>query len=316
MAVIRAAGLPGVRRLVAGSWSPSAGLATTVMGLRFRTPFGLAAGFDKNAEAVAGLGALGFGHVEVGTVTPKAQPGNPSPRLFRLPEDKGLINRMGFNNDGVAQMASRLRSIRTLADRPIVGVNIGKNRVTPAEEATADYAYVAREIASLADYLVVNVSSPNTPGLRALGDVRQLEPLVEAVIAEAGSTPVLVKVSPDAADEELREVAEFVASSNLAGLVATNTTVRREGLVTPVETVKRMGEGGVSGTPLASRSLEVLGLVRGSVGDKTVISVGGVMTGTDVQARLDAGADLVQAYTAFVYRGPFLARHIDREMAA
>jgi Dihydroorotate dehydrogenase len=213
-------------------------------------------------------------------------------------------------------MASRLRSIRTLADRPIVGVNIGKNRVTPAEEATADYAYVAREIASLADYLVVNVSSPNTPGLRALGDVRQLEPLVEAVIAEAGSTPVLVKVSPDAADEELREVAEFVASSNLAGLVATNTTVRREGLVTPVETVKRMGEGGVSGTPLASRSLEVLGLVRGSVGDKTVISVGGVMTGTDVQARLDAGADLVQAYTAFVYRGPFLARHIDREMAA
>ncbi len=316
MAVIRAAGLPGVRRLVAGSWSPSAGLATTVMGLRFRTPFGLAAGFDKNAVAVAGLGALGFGHVEVGTVTPKAQPGNPSPRLFRLPEDKGLINRMGFNNDGVAQMASRLRSIRTLADRPIVGVNIGKNRVTAAEEATADYAYVAREIASLADYLVVNVSSPNTPGLRALGDVRQLEPLVEAVIAEAGSTPVLVKVSPDAADEELREVAEFVASSNLAGLVATNTTVRREGLVTPMETVKRMGEGGVSGTPLASRSLEVLGLVRGSVGDKTVISVGGVMTGTDVQARLDAGADLVQAYTAFVYRGPFLARHIDREMAA
>ena len=316
MAVIRAAGLPGVRRLVAGGWSPSPRSATTVMGLRFRTPFGLAAGFDKNAVAVAGLGALGFGHVEVGTVTPQAQPGNPSPRLFRLPEDKGLINRMGFNNDGVAQMASRLRSIRTLADRPIVGVNIGKNRVTPAEEATADYAYVARGIAPLADYLVVNVSSPNTPGLRALGDVRQLEPLVEAVIAEAGSTPVLVKVSPDAADEELREVAEFVASSDLAGLVATNTTVRREGLVTPAETVKRMGEGGVSGTPLASRSLEVLGLVRGAVGDKTVISVGGVMTGTDVQARLDAGADLVQAYTAFVYRGPFLARHIDREMAA
>ncbi len=316
MAVIRAAGLPGVRRLVAGGWSPSARSATTVMGLRFRTPFGLAAGFDKNAVAVAGLGALGFGHVEVGTVTPKAQPGNPAPRLFRLPEDKGLINRMGFNNDGVAQMASRLRSIRTLADRPIVGVNIGKNRMTPAEEATADYVYVAREIASLADYLVVNVSSPNTPGLRALGDVRQLEPLVEAVIAEAGSTPVLVKVSPDAADEELREVAEFVASSNLAGLVATNTTVRREGLLTPAETVKRMGEGGVSGSPLASRSLEVLGMVRGAVGDKCVISVGGVMTGSDVQARLDAGADLVQAYTAFVYRGPFLARHIDREMAA
>lgn len=316
MAVIRAAGLPGVRGLVAGGWSPSPRSATTVMGLRFRTPFGLAAGFDKNAVAVAGLGALGFGHVEVGTVTPKAQPGNPAPRLFRLPQDKGLINRMGFNNDGVAQMAVRLRQIRTREDRPIVGVNIGKNRATPAEEATADYVHVAREIADLADYLVVNVSSPNTPGLRALGDVRQLEPLVEAVIAEAGPTPVLVKVSPDAADEELRDVAEFVASSRLAGLVATNTTVRREGLVTPRESVARMGEGGVSGAPLARRSEEVLGLVRDKVGNKCVISVGGVMTGADVRARLDAGADLVQAYTAFVYRGPLLARHIDREMAA
>lgn len=316
MTVIRAAGLPGVRGLVAGGWSPSPRSATTVMGLRFRTPFGLAAGFDKNAVAVAGLGALGFGHVEVGTVTPKAQPGNPAPRLFRLPQDKGLINRMGFNNDGVAQMAVRLRQIRTREDRPIVGVNIGKNRATPAEEATADYVHVAREIADLADYLVVNVSSPNTPGLRALGDVRQLEPLVEAVIAEAGPTPVLVKVSPDAADEELRDVAEFVASSRLAGLVATNTTVRREGLVTPRESVARMGEGGVSGAPLARRSEEVLGLVRDKVGNKCVISVGGVMTGADVRARLDAGADLVQAYTAFVYRGPLLARHIDREMAA
>ena len=315
MAVIRVAGLPGVRRLVAGGWSPSPSSATSVMGLRFRTPFGLAAGFDKNAVAVAGLGALGFGHVEVGTVTPKAQPGNPSPRLFRLPKDRGLINRMGFNNDGVTRMASRLRAIRALPDRPVVGVNIGKNRATPAEEATADYVQVARETAELADYLVVNVSSPNTPGLRALGDIRQLEPLVEAVITEAGSTPVLVKVSPDAADEELRDVAEFVASSRLAGLVATNTTVRREGLVTPAASVAGMGEGGVSGAPLASRSLEVLHLVRDAVGEKCVISVGGVMTGDDVRARLDAGADLVQAYTAFVYRGPLLARHIDREMA-
>ena len=316
MTVIRAAGLPGLRCLVAGACAPSPSSATTVMGLRFRTPFGLAAGFDKNAVAVAGLGALGFGHVEVGTVTPRAQPGNPSPRLFRLPEDQGLINRMGFNNDGVAHMASLLRTIRTLQDRPVVGVNIGKNRATPPEEATSDYVHVAREISALADYLVVNVSSPNTPGLRALGDMRQLEPLVEAVIAEAGSTPVLVKVSPDAADEELREVAEFVSSSGLAGLVATNTTVRRDGLVTSAEKVAQMGEGGVSGAPLASRSLEVLHLVREAVGDKCVISVGGVMTGGDVRARLDAGADLVQAYTAFVYRGPLLARHIDREMAA
>ena len=305
--VIRAAGLPGVRRLVAGGWAPSPQSAWTV--------FGLAAGFDKNAVAVAGLGALGFGHVEVGTVTPRAQSGNPAPRLFRLPQDQGLINRMGFNNDGVAQMASRLRAIRRLSDRPVIGVNIGKNRVTLAEEATADYVHVARELAGLADFLVINVSSPNTPGLRALGDVRQLEPLVEAVIEEAGATPVLVKVSPDAADEELREVAEFVASSRLAGLVATNTTVRREGLATPAVSVARMGEGGVSGAPLASRSLEVLDLVRDTVGKKCIISVGGVMTGGDVRARLDAGADLVQAYTAFVYRGPLLARHIEREMA-
>lgn len=315
IAVIRAAGLPGVRQVIRSSWAPAADSATTVMGLRFRTPFGLAAGFDKNAVAVAGLGALGFGHVEVGTVTPRAQPGNPAPRLFRLPADKGLINRMGFNNAGVSQMASRLRAVRRLPDRPVVGVNIGKNRATPPEDAAADYAHVARDIAALADYLVVNVSSPNTPGLRALGDIRQLEPLVEAVIAEAGSTPVLVKVSPDAADEELREVADFVASSRLAGLVATNTTVRREGLVTSASAVATMGEGGVSGVPLAPRSLEVLSLVRDSLRDKCLISVGGVLTGADVQSRLDAGADLVQAYTAFVYRGPFLARHIDREMA-
>jgi dihydroorotate dehydrogenase len=313
MAVIRAAGLPGLRSLV-GGWQPSAQSETTVMGLSFRTPFGLAAGFDKDAVAVAGLGALGFGHVEVGTVTPRAQPGNPTPRLFRLPDDQALINRMGFNNSGALAMARRLQAIRHLPGRPVVGVNIGKNRVTPAEEAASDYAEVTRVVAGLADYLVVNVSSPNTPGLRALGDVTQLEPLVGAVLAEAGATPVLVKVSPDAADEELHDVARFVADSPLAGLVATNTTVQREGLKTPAGAVAAMGEGGVSGRPLAERSLDVLEMTRDLIGEKCLISVGGVMTGQDVNTRLSAGADLVQAYTAFVYRGPLLARHIDREM--
>ena len=315
MAVIRAAGLPGLRSLV-GGWQPSAQSDTTVMGLSFRTPFGLAAGFDKDAVAVAGLGALGFGHVEVGTVTPRAQPGNPAPRLFRLTDDQALINRMGFNNSGALQMARRLQAIRNLPGRPVVGVNIGKNRVTPAEEAASDYAEVTRVVAGLADYLVVNVSSPNTPGLRALGDVAQLEPLVGAVLAEAGATPVLVKVSPDAADEELHDVARFVGDSPLAGLVATNTTVRREGLKTSAGAVAAIGEGGVSGRPLAERSLEVLGMTRDIIGEKCLISVGGVMTGQDVNTRLSAGADLVQAYTAFVYRGPLLARHIDREMYA
>ena len=313
MAVIRTAGLPGLRSLV-GGWQPSAQSETTVMGLSFRTPFGLAAGFDKDAVAVAGLGALGFGHVEVGTVTPRAQPGNPAPRLFRLPDDQALINRMGFNNSGALAMARRLQAILNLPGRPVVGVNIGKNRVTPAEEAASDYAEVTRVVAGLADYLVVNVSSPNTPGLRALGDVTQLEPLVGAVLAEAGATPVLVKVSPDAADEELHDVARFVADSPLAGLVATNTTVQPEGLKTPAGAVAAMGEGGVSGRPLAKRSLDVLEKTRDVIGEKCLISVGGVMTGQDVNTRLSAGADLVQAYTAFVYRGPLLARHIDREM--
>ena len=317
MAVIRLLGLPGIRALMASTMPRDVRLERSLMGLTFRTPFGLAAGFDKDAEALAGLGALGFGHVEVGTVTPKAQPGNPQPRLFRLPDDQALINRMGFNNHGMEAMAKRLRAARRVSTRPIIGVNIGKNRDTSLEAAAEDYATLAAGLGHLADYLVINVSSPNTPGLRALQDPAALTPLIEAVRLEAPTTPTLVKVSPDSPDEEIRDIATLVREADLAGIVATNTTVSREALRTPGSRVQAMGAGGVSGAPLASRSLEVLQLVRDALGEgRVLISVGGVLTGADVATRLEAGADLVQAYTAFVYRGPLLAKHISRELLA
>ena len=315
MAVIKALGSPGIRNLVGRGNPDDPALRLRVMGIDFPTPFGLAAGFDKNAEAIAGLGALGFGHVEVGTVTPRPQPGNPRPRLFRLPADRGLINRMGFNNRGVEAMAGRLRAARDFADRPVIGVNIGKNRDTSMESAIDDYRILASRLSSLADYLVINVSSPNTPGLRALQDPSALLPLIDAVSAEAGPTPVLVKISPDSPNDEIRDIATLVRQTSLAGLVATNTTVSREGLVTEESRVAAMGAGGVSGHPLATRSLEALSVAREALGDSLcLISVGGVSTGADVWQRLQAGADLVQAYTSFVYRGPLLARHISKEL--
>lgn len=315
MAVIRALGLPGIRDVVAAGNPHNPRLHTRVMGIDFPSPFGLAAGFDKDAEAIAGLGALGFGHVEVGTVTPRAQPGNPRPRLFRLPDDQALINRMGFNNHGLADMVDRLQRVARSNSRPIIGVNIGKNRDTSLEDARADYAKLAGALADYADYLVVNVSSPNTPGLRALQDPESLRPILESVRSAAGQTPVLVKVSPDSPDEEIRDIATLVTEVGAAGLVATNTTVSRDGLATPSSRLEQMGAGGVSGRPLAARSLEVLSVAREALGPSPcVISVGGVSTGAEVWQRLNAGANLVQAYTAFVYRGPLLARHISREL--
>ena len=315
MAVIKALGAPGIRQLVAQSIPADARLRRRVMGLDFSSPFGLAAGFDKDAEAIAGMAALGFGHVEVGTVTPRPQPGNPTPRLFRLPGDQALINRMGFNNRGLEAMAARLRAARQLSHRPVIGVNIGKNRDTAASDAARDYEILAAGLGDLADYLVINVSSPNTPGLRALQDPEALTPLIEAVVGAAPDTPTLVKVSPDSPDEEIRDIAALVTEHRLAGIVATNTTVSRDGLVTAPERVEAMGAGGLSGAPLLQRSEEALEVVRDALGEgPCVISVGGVMTGEDVARRLRAGADLVQAYTAFVYRGPFLPRKINREL--
>lgn len=315
MAALHLFQTPPIRHILSGITRPDPTLSTRVMGIDFPTPFGVAAGFDKNGEVVQALGALGFGHVEVGTVTPKPQPGNPTPRLFRLPKDHALINRMGFNNAGVEPLARRLETLRARTTQPVVGVNIGKNKVTPLENAVDDYRVAAARLAHLADYLVINVSSPNTPGLRALQDPSELQGIIDAVKAESGLTPVLVKISPDSPNEEIRDICQLVTHSGLAGVVATNTTVSREGLVSDSSDVAQAGAGGLSGSPLATRSRDVLAVVREALGDDlAVISVGGVSTGADVARRLSDGANLVQAYTSFVYRGPMLAHHVNREL--
>jgi dihydroorotate dehydrogenase len=284
--------------------------------MSFPTPFGIAAGFDKNVVGVKGLAALGFGHIEIGTVTALPQPGNPKPRLFRLIPDRAVVNRMGFNNEGAQAAARRLEKLRRRERDVIVGVNIGKSRVVDVADATADYVRSATLLAPLADYLVVNVSSPNTPGLRGLQAVETLRPLLTAVKDAAGPTPLLVKIAPDLPDDEIVAISQLAVDQQLAGIIATNTTISREGLSTDPAVVAAAGEGGLSGAPLKARSLAVLGLVRASVPDGfCVVSVGGVETAADVQERLDAGADLVQGYTAFLYRGPLWGRQINRGLA-
>lgn len=298
------------------------------LGLRFPHPLGLAAGFDKNARGIDALAAMGFGHVEIGTVTGEAQPGNPTPRLFRLPADRAVVNRMGFNNDGAEAVARRLadRQRRGPGSRVVVGVNIGKTKVVPDDDQAAvqaDYEKSAGLLAPYADYLVVNVSSPNTPGLRNLQAVDRLEPLLRAVRRRADAVtpgrrvPLLVKIAPDLADEDVVEVADMATAIGLDGIIATNTTIGRSGLVTPAAEVEALGAGGLSGRPLAGRSLEVLRLLNERVGDAlTLISVGGITTAADVAERLAAGASLVQAYTAFIYEGPLWPRRVVRGLAA
>ena len=286
-------------------------LASTVFGVRFPGPMGLAAGFDKDGLGLNTWGALGFGYAEIGTVTAQPQPGNPEPRLFRLPEDRGLLNRMGFNNAGAGQLALRLARHRP--DIPI-GVNIGKSKITPPERAAEDYAASARLLGPLAAYLVVNVSSPNTPGLRDLQAVESLRPILAAVLAET-STPVLVKIAPDLSDEDVDAVADLAMELGVAGIVATNTTVSRTGLRTP--NVEDLGAGGVSGPPVAHRALQVLRRLYARVGDRLVlIGVGGIETADDAWERITAGASLLQGYTGFVYGGGLWAKHIHDGIAA
>jgi len=319
------AGAPGVAGLLRRRLGPrDPVLRVRALGLEFPGPLGLAAGFDKDARATNGLGALGFGFVEVGTVTARAQPGNPRPRLFRLPADRALVNRMGFNNDGAAAAAARLRRPRGPRDGPVVGVNIGKTRAVPEAEAAADYAASARAVADVADYVVVNVSSPNTPGLRDLQAADRLRPVLAAVRAALDAAaggggrrvPLLVKIAPDLAEQDIDAVADLAVELGLDGVIATNTTVARDGLLSTAAEVTAAGAGGLSGPPLRGRSLAVLRRLRARAGDRLVlIAAGGIETPDDAWERLAAGATLVQAYTAFIYEGPLWPRRMHAGLA-
>jgi dihydroorotate dehydrogenase len=314
--VIRLLGVPPFSWAARALTKPAPGLQTSALGLAFESPFGVAAGFDKDVRAAKGLSALGFGHIEVGTITAVPQDGNPRPRLFRLIPDRAVVNRMGFNNRGAEAAAIRLAKLRRRSSRAVIGVNIGKSRVVDVADATADYVRSATLLAPLADYLVVNVSSPNTPGLRGLQAVETLRPLLEAVRDAAGRTPLLVKIAPDLPDDEVEAISRLAVEIGLSGLIATNTTISRDGLITDHAVVAAAGEGGLSGAPLKRRSLEVLRIVRATVpAEFVVISAGGVETADDVRERQDAGADLVQGYTAFLYRGPLWGRQINRGLA-
>lgn len=296
----------------------------TVFGLHFPNELGVAAGYDKNAQVVPGLGMLGFGHIEVGTVTPWAQGGNPRPRVFRLPAECALINRMGFPNQGMARVTARLRRLRMSSEgketTSILGVSIGKQKETVLSDAVQDYLAVMRAVHAEADYLAVNVSSPNTPGLRALQGRNYLEDLLGQLQIEnrrlakgEKMRPLLLKIAPDLTWEEIDIVLEAASRCRVDGLIATNTTVKRPG----VDASWRAESGGLSGAPLAQRSQAIVLYVYEKMGDRLpIVAVGGVMSVDDVQARLDAGARLVQVYTGLVYNGPQMAgrvlRHLDQ----
>lgn len=297
-------------------------LRTEALGLRMHGPFGLAAGFDKNAVAIDGMSMLGFDHVEIGTVTAEAQPGNPKKRLFRLVPDRALINRMGFNNEGSAAVAERLAARRPVFNT-VVGVNIGKTKVVPEEEAVADYVASTERLARHADYLVVNVSSPNTPGLRNLQATESLRPLLTAVREAADRVvtdrrvPLLVKIAPDLADEDVDAVADLALELGLDGIIATNTTIAREGLGLKSSPSLVKETGGLSGAPVKERSLEVLRRLYARVGDRLVlVGVGGIENAEDAWQRILAGATLIQGYSAFIYEGPCYARAIHKGLAA
>ena len=323
-----AAGVPGVAWLGRRFLAPrDPVLRTRALGLDFPGPLGLAAGFDKDGHGAAALAALGFGFVEVGTVTARPQPGNPKPRMFRFPAERALVNRMGFNNSGAAALAARLRAARgrrrgpQRGPRPVIGVNIGKTKAVPEDAAIADYVTSARLVADVADYVVVNVSSPNTPGLRDLQAVSLLRPLLTAVRAALDEAsprrrvPLLVKIAPDLADADIDAIADLALDLGLDGIIATNTTISREGLRDSAA-VADAGPGGMSGAPLKARALEVLRRLHARTGDRLVlIAAGGIETADDAWDRLAAGATLVQAYTAFIYEGPLWPRRVQADLA-
>jgi dihydroorotate dehydrogenase len=293
-------------------------LERTLFGITFPNPVGLAAGFDKDALLIDELAAFGFGFIEIGTLTPKPQPGNDKPRLFRLPKDQALINRMGFNNRGVEAAVSRLNKRKS---NVIVGGNIGKNKVTPNEKAGEDYKYCFEALYPHVDYFVVNVSSPNTPGLRELQEKEPLKKLLNEVKAlnetKEKAKPVLLKIAPDLNEAQLNDVVEILRETKTDGVIATNTTISREGLMTDKETVLSIGNGGLSGKPLTNRSTEVISFLRNKLGKNyPIIGVGGIMTPQDAVDKLNAGADLVQIYTGFIYEGPGLVKRINKLLVA
>ena len=289
----------------------------TVMGIRFPNPDGLAAGFDKDGTHLDGLSRLGFGFIEVGTVTPVGQEGNPRPRLFRLPKDGGLINRMGFNNEGLEALVVRLKAFRErgIPRGVIIGGNIGKNKITPNERAHEDYIRCFDALFPWVDYFVVNVSSPNTPNLRALQDKEPLTHLLDLLqrrnrVHEAPK-PILLKIAPDLTSEQLDDIADIVRSTGLAGIVATNTTISRANLKTEPLIVDKIGAGGVSGVPVRARSTEVVRYMRQKLGSSfVIIGVGGIDSPESAREKVDAGADLVQVYSGLVYKGPGLVKLI------
>lgn len=291
-------------------------LQRQVFGLTFPNPVGLAAGFDKNAQLVDEMAQFGFGFVEIGTVTPRPQPGNDKPRLFRLPQDQGLINRMGFNNQGVEVAAARLKYRKS---NIIVGGNIGKNKTTPNEEALRDYQYCFDALYEEVDYFVVNVSSPNTPDLRALQEKEPLRFLLDALqrrnALKPQRKPLLLKIAPDLNQAQLDDIIDIVVQTKLDGIIATNTTIDREGLRTAPKILQQIGNGGLSGKPLAEKATEIIRYLRqhlpASVG---IIGVGGIMSAEDAMEKLAAGADLVQLYTGFIYEGPGLVRAINERI--
>jgi len=291
-------------------------LEREVLGLKFKNPVGLAAGFDKDAKRVKELSSLGFGFIEIGTLTPKPQLGNPQPRLFRLKKDKALLNRMGFNNGGVEEAVERLKSTNP---NVIIGGNIGKNKITPNEDAAHDYLHAFEALFNVVDYFVVNVSSPNTPDLRALQDKEPLKKLLDQLQAANNlkkiPKPILLKIAPDLTEGQIDDIVEIVKSTKLAGVVATNTTISREKLNFTKEEALKIGNGGVSGAPLTNHSTEIIKQLRHKLGvGPVIIGVGGIMTPQDAVDKIKAGADLIQVYTGFIYNGPSFVKEINKAL--
>lgn len=331
--------VPFIRKIIARQFGiQDALLYTNVFNLHFKNPVGLGAGFDKNARYLRELETLGFGFVEIGTVTPMPQPGNDRPRLFRLPKDKALINRMGFNNDGVKVVTERLRQWRdskiknqkskvksphsrlpTSDSRLIVGGNIGKNKITPNEEAWKDYEICFRELFDWVDYFVVNVSSPNTPGLRELQEKDSLRKILSHLQtinkAQLHPKPLLLKIAPDLVQEQIDDIVDLALEINLDGLVAANTTISRSGLLTPDSRLQAIGNGGLSGKPLTSRSTEMIQYIhQKTMGKIPVIASGGIFTAIDAKEKLNAGAQLLQVWTGFIYEGPGIVKKICEQL--